>query len=101
VFRENLFGTPSRQILLSPQNAADINSPELSLNSAIRIPVYQKETVDLTPYIYEDSSIRNIASVSVDFDLEIDSDNDGNPKNDVDTDKINIVQSATKIEIEF
>gem|GEM_PF-2486012 len=101
LFKENLFGTYSRQILLSPQSAADINSPELSLNSVIKVPVYQKERVDLTPYIYEDSSIRNIATVTVDFDLELDSDNDGNPKNDVDTDKINVIQSATKIEIEF
>jgi hypothetical protein len=100
-FKENLFGTYSRQILLSPQNEADINSPELSLNSVIKIPVYQKQRVDLTPYIYEDSSIRNIANVTVDFDLEKDSDNDGNSKNDVDTDKINILQSATKVEIEF
>jgi hypothetical protein len=88
-------------VLLSPQNAADINAPELSLSSVIKVPVYQKERVDLTPYIYEDSSIRNIANVTVDFDLETDSDDDGNTKNDIDTANINVIQSATKVEIEF
>jgi hypothetical protein len=33
---------------------ADDNSPELSLAQAIRIPVYQKQVFDFTPFIYED-----------------------------------------------
>jgi hypothetical protein len=46
------------------------------LSSAIKIPVYQKKKIDLTSYIYEDSGIKNIKDVYVDFDLESDSDND-------------------------
>jgi hypothetical protein len=100
-FKDNIFGTHSKQILLAPQIQSDANAPELSLASAIRVPVYQKERVDMSNYIYEDSGIRNIKSVWVDFDLEKDNDNDGNPKNDQDTENIRILKSPNKIEIEF
>ena len=50
----NIQGTWSQQILLAPQIYADRTPPQLGLNQKIRIPVYQEQVVDLTPYIYED-----------------------------------------------
>lgn len=50
----NTEGTLSQQILLAPQIYADRTPPQLGLNQKIRIPVYQEQVVDLTPYIYED-----------------------------------------------
>jgi hypothetical protein len=103
-FKKNLFSTTSNQILLSPQIQADINSPELSLSNYIKIPVYQKQVVDLTDYIYEDAWIKNISEVFIDFDLEIDSDGDWNFKNDKDNltdDKINIRKTSSRIDVEF
>jgi hypothetical protein len=44
----------SNQILLSPQLQADSNAPELEMNS-IRVPVYQKQNINLNKYLYEDS----------------------------------------------
>ena len=100
-FSEDIIWTNSNQILLSPQKEADTNSPELWLSSVIKIPVYQKKQIDLTPYIYEDSGIRNIKSVSVDFDLTKDSNWDSDTKNDIDTDKIKINKTLSSIKIEF
>lgn len=94
-------GTYSQQILLSPQTQADTEPPQLGLNQKIRIPVYQKKTIDLTPYIYEDSGIDNITDVRVDFDFATDNDEDGDPRNDEDTDGINIIQTPLSIKIEF
>lgn len=100
-FRDNIPWTQSRQILLSPQKQADTQPPEIGLNQKIRIPVYQKKTIDLTPYIYEDSGIGNIRDVAIDFDFETDNDNDGDPRNDRDTQNINILQSPNSIKVEF
>ncbi len=103
-FKEWVFGTYSKPILLSPQKEADSSSPELSLWTVIRVPVYQKKIIDITENIYEDSWIRNINEVRIDMDLSVDSDWDGNPKNDADnmtSDTINVAQSLTSIQIEF
>jgi hypothetical protein len=100
-FDKNMFWTYSRQVLSAPQTESDKNSPELSLDSKIKIPVYQKKKIDLTPHIYESSGVRGIKDVFVDFDVDYDSNHDWNPKNDIDTDKINIIKSSSKIEIEF
>ena len=100
-FKNNVRGTHSNQILFSPQIEADNNAPELGLSSKISIPVYQQREIDLTPYIYEDGWVGNISDIWVDFDLETDSDNDGNPKNDRDTDKIEIQKTLNKIAISF
>jgi len=75
--------------------------PQIGLNQKIRVPVYQSQEVDLTPYIYEDSGLAGISDVWVDFDLLTDSDEDGNTRNDRDTDNISIMQSLTNITIEF
>ncbi len=64
---------------------ADNLAPQIGLSQKIRIPVYQKQRVDLTPYIYEDGGISGIKKVMVDFDLSDDSDGDGNSQNDDDT----------------
>lgn len=51
---DDIYSTWSRQILLSPQSYSDTLAPQIGLNQKIRIPVYQQQTVDFTPYIYED-----------------------------------------------
>lgn len=58
----------SEQILLAPQAEADRFPPEIGFTQKIRIPVYQAQEVDFTPYIYEDSGIQNIDIVRIDFD---------------------------------
>lgn len=83
-FKDNIIWTISNQLLLSPQSQADNNSPELTIWT-IRVPVYQKQTLDLTKYIYEDVWLSNIF---IDFDLEKDSSWDWNPKNDPDSDNM-------------
>lgn len=94
-------GTWTEQILLAPQKYADRSEPQIGLIQKIRIPVYQKERVDFTPYIYEDGGLGNISDIRIDFDLETDTDGDGNPKNDRDTEHINILQSPVNISFEF
>lgn len=100
-FQRNLLGTLSQQILLAPQVAADTMPPQIGLNQKIRIPVYQQQLVDLTPYIYEDGGLSGIANVRIDFDLTTDSDGDGDAKNDADTDKILITKTAARITVLF
>lgn len=100
-FANDVLGTHSKQILLSPQKEADIYPPQIGLNQKIRVPVYQREVVDLTPYIYEDGGLSGIGEVRVDFDLSNDLDGDGNPKNDADTENIEILRTPAKIEIAF
>lgn len=106
-FNNNINSTISNQILIAPQNEADMNSPELNLPN-IRIPVYQKALIDLTNEIYEDSWIWNIKEVIIDFDLESDTDNDWNKKNDDDIniiweykDQINILKSPWYLKLDF
>ncbi|MCD5380636.1 VCBS repeat-containing protein, partial [Candidatus Gracilibacteria bacterium] len=79
-------GTLTNQKLAAPQVQADKHAPELSFNETIRIPVYQYKTIDLTPFVYENSGFRSITKVEVDFNLEIDSPSsgDGDPRNDND-----------------
>ena len=100
-FLDGIQGTDTRQILLSPQKQADTQPPEIGLNQKIRIPVYQKKTIDFTPYIYEDSGIASITDVQVDFDFTTDNDLDGDARNDRDTENMTIIQTPTAIKIEF
>jgi len=90
-FSNNINSTLSNQILLSPQLQADNNSPELEMNS-IRVPVYQKQVINLTKYIFEDSWIDWISEIYMDFDLEKDSSLDWNPKNDNDSSSMNNIK---------
>lgn len=83
-FKNNIFSTYSNQILLSPQIYSDNNSPEIVWFSSIKIPVYQKVNIDMTQYIYEDSSIKNIKDIYIDFDLSKDSSLDSDATNDKD-----------------
>jgi len=69
-FQNNILSTLSEQILLSPQAEADRFPPEIGFTQKIRIPVYQVQEVDFTPYIYEDSGIQNIDIVRIDFDID-------------------------------
>lgn len=100
-FDQSIFSTFSQQILLSPQTQADTLAPELALNQKIRIPVYQQQEVDLSPYIYEDSGLSGISDVWVDFDLSQDSDGDGNPANDIDADNVFITKTSASISLRF
>lgn len=75
------FSTYSNQILLSPQLESDDTPPELSWFSSIKIPVYQKVTMDMTNYIYDDWVIKDMY---IDFDLTKDIDWDWNTQNDKD-----------------
>ena len=85
-FRENIFWTKSAQVLLSPQLASDHFPPELDLLKKIKIPVYQKEEIDLTDSIYEDSWIENIKDIKIKWLPE---------------DKFDIHKTKTKISILF
>jgi hypothetical protein len=42
-FKDNITGTYSQQILLTPQQYADDIAPQIGLNQKIRIPVYQQQ----------------------------------------------------------
>jgi len=100
-FNSSVNSTLSQQILLSPQTQADSLAPELALNQKIRIPVYQEQDVDLTPYIYEDSWFSGISDVWVDFDLATDSDWDGDASNDDDSENLFITQTSARISLRF
>jgi len=100
-FWDNISGTKSKQILLSPQKYADTFAPEIWLSQKIRIPVYQEWEVDLTWYLYEDGWLWNIHDVRVDFDLSDDLDGDGDPRNDSNTENINVNISPIKISLDF
>jgi len=100
-FRDEVLGTYSQQILLSPQTQADTEPPQIGVDQKIRVPVYQKKVFDFTPYIYEDSGIENISDVRIDFDLWVDSDGDGDLRNDADIENITILQTPTTIQAEF
>jgi hypothetical protein len=114
-FHNDIYWTPSRQILLSPQKEADKIAPEFEFNETISLPINRIKEYNFTYYIYENSGIANIEEIYVDFDLEIDSDWDWNTKNDNDNDENNIIsiininsestwsiiQEADKIALEF
>ena len=99
--KNGIKGTSSQQILLSPQIQADTEPPQIALNQKIRIPVYQKKIINLTPYIYENLGITNIVDVQVDFDLQADNNSDGDTRNDRDLEHIRIIQNPINISIEF
>ena len=96
-FRNNIESTLSEQILLAPQVAADRYPPEIWFTQKIRIPVYQKDIVDFTPYIYEDSWIQGIDIVRIDFDINSEIIlEDGS-----DRDEVTILQTPARIAAEF
>ncbi len=99
--KDNVLGTLSNQILLAPQKYSDRLPPQIGLNQKIRIPVYQNQSVDLTPYIYEDGGISWISQVEIDMDLMVDSDNDWNSTNDNDSDWVSVSQNASRIILNF
>lgn len=98
-FKDELFSTYSKQILLSPQLESDSYAPEIILRNPVRIPVYQSKRIDFTPYIYEDSWIKNIDDFYIDFDLDKDSDGDWNNKND--DDGFIVTKTPSKITVDF
>lgn len=98
-FKNDILSTSTNQILLSPQIRADNISPEINLWS-IKVPVYQKMEINITPYLYENSWISWIHDIYIDFNLDIDSDWDWNPKNDNDSlnmDNLNIRKTTEEI----
>lgn len=100
-FKNNIYSTKSNQELVSPQIEADKNPPELTLTSKIKIPVYQKKIVDLTPYLYEDSWLINIRNINIDFNLDIDSDKDWDPTNDKDSAWAVLQRTSKSVKIDF
>lgn len=82
-FRNNVYYSFSNTILLSPQNESDLTNPEINLPS-IKVPVYQKQKIDITNYIYENSWVKNIKDIYIDFDLWMDSDLNWNNYDDKD-----------------
>ncbi len=83
-FKNNKFSTYSNQILLSPQKESDKKAPEISNLYTIKLPVYQKKIFNITDNVFENSWIKNITDMYIDFDLEKDSSWDGNLINDKD-----------------
>lgn len=83
-FKQWLYSTYSNQILLSPQKESDNKAPEIDNFSALKVPVYQKKIIDVWEYIFEDSGLKNITQIYIDFDLEKDSNNNGNLYDDKD-----------------
>lgn len=101
-FKNNIFSTFSAQEIMSPQIQADTKSPELDINSTIKVPVYIEKTIDLTESLYENSWIWNLKEVYIDSNLKIDSDNDWNPVNDRDsTSKSNIEIQLSKTSLKL
>lgn len=68
--------------LLSPQKEADTEGPLISYGDVIRVPVYQKRSLNLQSYIEDISAVDN---VWVDADLTKDTDSDGDTTNDRDS----------------
>ncbi len=68
--------------LLSPQSQADKEAPLISLAKSIKIPVYQKYSINLQQYI---SDISQIKKIYIDWDLSFDSDWDWILDNDKDS----------------
>lgn len=99
-FKNNIISTSSNQILLAPQKETDIYSPELYLED-IKIPVYQKQIFDLTPYIYEDSWIWNIKEVIVDMDLTQDTNWDWDKTNDNYNEFVNVLYWSDYLKLEL
>jgi hypothetical protein len=56
-FKDEIHSTLSSQIFLAPQIYSDTLAPQIGLTQKIRIPVYQSQKIDLTPYIYEDGGL--------------------------------------------
>ncbi len=83
-FKDDIYWTPSKQILLSPQKEADDKAPEWDFNEDINVPINRIGEYDFTSSIYENSGIWNIEELYVDFDLDEDSDGDGITDNDND-----------------
>jgi len=100
-FKNNVFWTLWKKILLSPQKQADTIAPELLNPKTIKIPVYQTKNIDFTPMIYENTWIKNIKDIYIDFNLNVDSNWDWDPTNDRDTQKIVINKTNTSINITF
>ncbi|NCP76955.1 hypothetical protein GW830_02325 [bacterium] len=68
--------------LISPQKQADKEGPLITYGDKIRIPVYQKQIINLKSYI---DDISGIDSVWIDADQTKDTDGDGDMKNDKDS----------------
>ncbi len=94
--------TLTAQRLAAPQVEADTYAPELNFNGTIRIPVYQYKTIDLTSSVYENSWFESIKKIDIDFNLELDSSWDWDPKNDNDSNGVELLSlSNWKLRIKF
>ena len=86
VIKEWIFWTKTSQILLSPQLESDKYAPEIEFNNKISIPVYQKQMVDFTNSIYENTWHENIVKVEIEW---------------LDSDKYEIFKTNNKIRVNF
>ncbi|MDD2566021.1 MAG: VCBS repeat-containing protein [Candidatus Gracilibacteria bacterium] len=81
-FSNNKRSTITDLALMSPQSESDSESPLVSLNDGIKIPVYQKQTINFKKYINDVSGIKEIY---IDFDINKDTSGDGIVDNDKDS----------------
>jgi len=81
-FQNDINSTILSLNLISPQKQADKEGPLITYGDKIRIPVYQKQTINLKSYI---DDISGIDSIWIDADLTKDTDGDGDIKNDKDS----------------
>jgi hypothetical protein len=97
-FKEWVLWTRSNQVLLSPQVSSDITKPEINLDEAIKVPIYQEYTYDFTPYLDDTSWFSDFY---IDMDLETDSDNDWDATNDRDLEKPKIRVTTKTVKAKF
>lgn len=81
-FEKKIQSTVASLHLLSPQKQADTEGPLITYGDAIRVPVYQKQTLSLATYLED---ISGIDSIWVDADLRADTDGNGNVADDIDS----------------
>lgn len=98
LLKNNKLWTKSNQKLLAPQISWDKEEPEIDFNSTIRIPVYQKQRFNFTPYIYDNTWFSDFY---IDYDLETDSDWDWNKTNDRDSDDKKTFVNKSNVSMDF
>ncbi len=97
-FKDWILWTSTNQALLSPQISSDTSKSEINIEDPIRIPVYQKQTYNFTPYLYDSTGYSDFY---VDLDLTKDSDSDWNTKNDRDTKEEDTQVTTKTVKVDF
>lgn len=97
-FKDWILWTKSNQAMLSPQISSDTSKSEINLDEPIKIPVYQKQTYNFTPYLYDTTWYSDFY---IDFDLNKDSDSDWDATNDRDTKEENVQVTTKTVKVDF